>query len=121
VTKDLHRRNVEAMIQADQMDQLKSYLERGRRFEALDVEELGKRSLEAQEVAYADGDDSRMQEAQDLEAEFRARKLEPPLPPQEVVERMVRRIERLNEQPEARENVRRAARVFLDSLDRKPD
>jgi hypothetical protein len=119
--KDSEPSIVEAMIKADQMDQLKSYLERGRRFEAVDVEELGRRSLDALEAAYANGDDGRMQEAQDLEAEFRLRKLEPPLPPQDVVERMVRRIERLKDEPKDQENIRKAIREFLDSVDRKPD
>jgi hypothetical protein len=87
----------------------------------VDVEELGRRSLEAQEAAYAIGDRTRIEEAQDLEAEFRARKLEPPLPSKEVIDRMASRVEQLKDNPDAREARLEAIRTFYESIEKKPD
>jgi len=91
-------------------------LQRGRCFEALGIGDLNDRRLEVFEQAFANGDESRIEEVADLGAEIRLRKLEPPQLAQDVVWRY--KGELLIPQEEDFEANLEAVRRFRQSLDK---
>lgn len=68
----------QAFTKARAMDQLRSYLERGRQYELLSEEELQSRWADAGEAFIGRDDQSRVREFQDLDAEYRAREVASP-------------------------------------------
>ena len=67
-----------AFLDSRHMDQLKSYRERGRRFEALADQQLEAQYVDAHNAFLGDNDLSRIEECNDLTAEYNMRGKEPP-------------------------------------------
>jgi hypothetical protein len=69
---------VQAFLDHQAMEETKSYLERGRRFESLADDDLGKRWAAAFTAVCAHGDETREADLDDLGAELGLRNLERP-------------------------------------------
>ena len=69
---------VQAFLDHQAMEETRSYLERGRRFEDLTVDDLGKGWAAAFTAVCADGDGGRQTDLEDLAAELGLRNLERP-------------------------------------------
>ena len=67
-----------AYIASRTMEHTRSYLERGRQYQALDLDELQAKWVVAGEAFLGRDDQSRVREFKDLNAEYRLRKLDLP-------------------------------------------
>ncbi len=101
----------QAFIDRQAMEETKSYLERGRRFEGLTVEDLNKGWAAAFTSVCADGDESRTTDLDDCGAELGLRKLEKP-------DHLVRSDAMRNARLEAFGPVSEAVGKFMDEMDK---
>jgi hypothetical protein len=108
----------QAFMDHQAMEETKSYLERGRRFEGLTVEDLDKGWAAAFTSVCADGDESRATDLDDCGAELGLRKLEKP---EHLVRRDAMRIAQArarNARQEMFGPVKEAIGKFMDEMDR---
>src|ERR1700748_410578 len=78
----------DAMIGDRHLQETEAYLQRGRTFETMEIDELTRRWLDAFEQAFVLEDWSRAEEANDLEAEIRLRGAVPPALPDQLMARV---------------------------------
>jgi hypothetical protein len=110
-------RLAKAFLQAREMEQVRSYLERGRPWEHLPVGELERRWRTAGEAFIGNDDQSQVRPFQDFDAEYKLRDLIPPhklLRP--AVDKAVERMERYSDKDF--ENVRQRMDEFVRDLEK---
>jgi hypothetical protein len=99
------------------MEQMRSYLERGRQWQNLPLDELEQRWVAAGEGFIGNDDQSQARPFQDFDAEYKLRKQAPPhgrLVP--AVDKAVARLERYTE--DDFEPMRRRLESFVDDLEK---
>jgi hypothetical protein len=107
----------QAFMDHQAMEETKSYLERGRRFEGLSVEDLNRGWAAAFTAVCADGDRRRATDLDDFGAELGLRKLEKPdhlvRDAMKIVQQRIR-----DARPEMFEAVKEAIGKFMDEMDK---
>jgi hypothetical protein len=115
--KDEVDRLARSFMTAREMEHMRSYLERGRPHRGLSLEELAQRWAAAGNAFIGDDDQSQVRSFQDLDAEYKLRKEEPPYPLlHNALEKAQARVAQYTE--EDFEHVRRHLESFVDDLEK---
>ena len=115
---DEAKRVVQALLESAAMEEVRGYLERGRRFETMSIDDLNNAWARSYETVVGRDDRTQAMDLDDFGAEIRLRGLETPA---HLVDdgAMEAAMQRIRDMPDnGREAAKDAIREFLDELDK---